>query len=475
MSRGDFQTEFERVRREDLLLFVNAGLTATGQGGFYHGAVEERLSLNFLHSYIAENYRGLYSVLLAAGLNDHNLAHAVFTLLRSGPPSDPTGRELENALLEQAVKKLPPQRAYRLFERLADERVNNRRTRALIWSYLRARKNLAFDAVKYRPRLKKAVLHSHFKVDSEIKQFLFQGARAKAYRDPLLETYRKAHYDRRAVYELPFSVAQGLAQRFRIPKDEFLEKIAPRMTEREKLRWQNAGAQKFDPNQAELVELSLYFLRLPEAERPPILVQMRQRAQELSGVLDLEKALPKGRIAAIFDRSYSSTGSRQTVRRPLAVALAVHLVLEAGCPDCVAYWSFPTPDLCALKPLGQTGLGELLLDALECGPETMLVVSDARENQPQGACEAIAAAVSARLPHVPNWIHLNPVFDPDDFSPMGLGPTWPSLGLRRIEDLPTAFALARFARGALEVEDLESLLRERADILLGKESCHAAF
>lgn len=474
MSRGDFQAHFDRVRREDLLLFVNAGLTATGQGGFYHGAVEERLSLNFLHSYIAENYRALYSVMLAAGLNDHNLAHAIFTLLRAGPHADLTARGIENGLLGLAVKRLPPQRAYRLFERLADERVNNRRTRAVIQSYLRGRKNLAFDAVKYRARLKKAVLHSHFKIDSEIKQFLFQGARAKVYRDPLLETYRKAHYDRHSVYELPFSVAQGLAQRFGIPKAEFLEKIAPRMTEREKLRWQNAGAQKFDPNQADLVEFALYFLRLPKAERPPVLEQMRGRAQAVAESLALHKVLPNGRVAAVLDRSYSCTGSRQTNRRPLAVALAVHLLLEAGCPDYVAYWSLPTPDLCALKPAGQTALGDPLLDALEGSPGTVVVVSDARENAPQGACEAIAAAVTARFPKVPAWVHLNPVFDPDDFSPMGLGATWPSLGLRQVEDLPTALSLARFARGQLGVEALEAVFWERAESLLEAEVKHAA-
>lgn len=31
------ETSLERVRREDLHLFINAGLTATGQGGYYHG------------------------------------------------------------------------------------------------------------------------------------------------------------------------------------------------------------------------------------------------------------------------------------------------------------------------------------------------------------------------------------------------------------------------------------------------------
>jgi hypothetical protein len=132
------RASYDRVRREDMLLFVNAGLTATGQGGFYHGAVEERLSLSFLHQYIAENYRRLYTLLLAGGLNDHNTAHAIFTLLAGGAPKDPKERALENELLSKSMAKLPPQRAYRLCERLAEGRVNNRRTRAVIATYLRA-------------------------------------------------------------------------------------------------------------------------------------------------------------------------------------------------------------------------------------------------------------------------------------------------------------------------------------------------
>lgn len=466
MSSLSFQARFDRVRREDLLLFINAGLTATGQGGFYHGAREERLSLAFLHSYVVENYRNLYSVMLAAGLNDHNLAHALFTLLRSGPPPESETRALENALIPLAVRRLPPQRAYRLFERLAGERVNNRRTRAAIRVYLEGRKNLAFDAVKYRARLKKAVLHAHLSVPSEIQQFLFQGARARNYRDPLLEAYRRAHYDRRAIYELPFTVAQGLAQRQRIPREEFMEKIAPRMTEREKLRWQQSGAQAFDPNRAELVELCLYFLRLPSGERSPILGAMRERARALVESLDLPVFLREGKVAAVFDRSFSSYGSGQARRRPLAVALAVHLMLEAACPSYDPHWSLPTADLCDLAPSGRTALGEPLLDALEGSPDMVVVVSDGRENSPPGAAEAIASAVVARFPQPPRRVHLNPVFDPDDFSPLGLGPSWPTVGLRQAEDLATALAIARFAHGDIEVCELEAYFRRRAQVWL---------
>ena len=103
-----------------------------------------------------------------------------------------------------------------------------------------------------------------------------------------------------------------------------------------------------------------------------------------------------------------------------------------------------------------------MLEALAENPEVVIVVSDARENAPSGACQAIAAAFEARLPPSPLWIHFNPVFDPEDFQPMTLGPSWPVVGIRRAEDLATGFVLASFATGRCPVAELEAYLEERA-------------
>lgn len=455
--------DVDRVCREDVLLFVNAGLTATGQGGFYHGLEQERLSLEFLHSYIAVNYRRFYTLLLVGGLNHFNIAQAVQTLLSSACPQGESEKQSENTILGLALKSLPPQRAYRLFEKLARARVNNRRCRALLRSYLENRKDLAFDAVKYRARLRATVLHAHLSVPAEVKRFLFEGAKSGPYTIEILETYRQAHFDQRAIYELPFSVAQGLAQRKGIPQEEFLEKIAPRMTEREKLRWQQAGAQAFDPAKADLIELCLYCLRLPPSEREDLLHKAKERARALAEQLGLASLLGPNRVAAVLDRSRSSFGSERARRRPLAVALALHLTLQAAFGSRYsAHWSHPTPCLPELAPVGYTALGDSLLEALKQKPDMVVVVSDGRENAPGGACESIAQAVEQRLTGpAPLWLHLNPVFDPEEFQPLSLGPSWPVLGIRRIEDFPLAFELAKFVRGKANGADLESYLEAR--------------
>ncbi|WP_239008913.1 hypothetical protein [Streptomyces sp. S8] len=48
------------VAAEDVPLFVNAAITATGQREFrpgVSGGMDQRLSLDFLHTYVRVNYR----------------------------------------------------------------------------------------------------------------------------------------------------------------------------------------------------------------------------------------------------------------------------------------------------------------------------------------------------------------------------------------------------------------------------------
>lgn len=458
-------SDFDRVRREDLLLFVNAGLTATGQGGYYHSGEKTRLSLAFLHRYICGNYRPLYSLTLASGLNHHNMAHGIFCLLASGVPEDASEKVRENELLGRLVDQLPPHRMYRLIERLAKSRVNNRRCRAVIRRFLDGRRDLAFDAVKYHRRLKIALLHSHFRAHPEVARFCFEGARGKPYTLELLETYRQAHYDSSAIYRLPFSVASGLAQKKGIARETFMERIQPMMTEREKLRHQRAGAKSYDPRKLDLVELCVYFLASRDNERENLLQAMLAKAKEQAKKICLPHGLRSQRVAAVLDRSRSSFGVREARRRPLAVTLAAHLILQESVQGYKGFWTSPTESLQYLYPLDFTNLGEPLIEALKCEPDLILVISDGRENAPRGACEAIASTVLKRFAKPPQFLHLNPVYDPDEFTPKTLGPSWPVVGIARAEDMSTAMAVARFARGQGSVDQFESFLRDRVPTL----------
>ncbi|MGE0493731.1 MAG: hypothetical protein AB7S38_31265 [Vulcanimicrobiota bacterium] len=445
--------DFERVTGEDLVTFINACFACTGQAEFYSGASEQAVSIAFLHEYIRVNYRRLYALTLAAGINHFNTAEIVFGLLATGADTRANDRQLENSLIRSALRGLPPQRAYGLFRRLAHEKVNNRRSRAVMRDYFRGRREPDFDLVKYRRKLRPAVTHAHLGLEAEQASFLFRGARQRRYQRPLFETFRQAHYQKEAVYRLPYTIAEGLAARHGIDRQRFLAGIDHQLTDRERLRLQKAGARAFDLKRASLTELAVYALSLAPSERAGLHQALSEAASRLVPSFGL------GRVAAVLDCSYSSSGSRAKRNRPLAVALGVHYVLSHN-PDYRAFWTQPKAVPLELVAAGSTDLAGPLVEALAGQPELVIIVSDGHENDPPGAVSEVVRLYRG-------WggkasvIHLNPVFSPEDYLPRPLGPNLPTLGLGRVEDLATAIGFARFAEGRLGLAQLEAYLEGR--------------
>lgn len=487
----------ERVAQEDLVLFINACFACTGQSEFYGASESQSVSIRFVHEYILGNYRRLYARTLSAGVNHFNQALIIQNLLRMGAPSDPQQRREEGQLILGALLGLPPQRVYHLFRDLRQLRCNNRRTRAVMAAYLARRPDLHFDAVKYRAHVRAVAAHAHVRLPGEVGAFVFVGAKQRGgYMTPLFESVRRAHYAADAVYDLPYSIAQGFARKHRIPQDVFLSRIAGRLTGNEALRLldtaERAGATGIDVDlsRAPLTKLCLYLLDRPLSER-------RERALEFVAALrgSTQRAIARsarnqrlGRIIAILDRSYSTSGSEEKRRRPLAVALAASQILRAVASDYRAIWTPSLPDLadtasensCDAAPdpgperellvsaQGQTALGEPLLSALSAQPDLIVIVSDGFENDPQGACETIVRLFRQHFDRkrAISIVHANPVFDSDRLMPRSLGPSIATLGLRDAEDLLTMLGFARFADGSAPLSELEQYLEARVPRLL---------
>ncbi|MFD1050074.1 hypothetical protein ACFQ1S_33370, partial [Kibdelosporangium lantanae] len=98
----------------DMLMFVNATTTATGQREFRTDARAQRLSLDFLHEYMLGNYRDLYAAALALDINDHNVALIVHRLLATSRDATDEQRATESRLITKRLRALPPQRVYDL-------------------------------------------------------------------------------------------------------------------------------------------------------------------------------------------------------------------------------------------------------------------------------------------------------------------------------------------------------------------------
>jgi hypothetical protein len=464
-----------QIEHEDLAMFLAAGMSGSGQAEFYSDRARQRVELEFLHAYIRINYRRLYARCLAAGLNHHNRVEVLFGLLAAGAPQDPAQRAEEGALIAAALDELPPQRVYRLIRRLRAERVNNRRTRAAIRGWLARRDRAALDAVKYRPGLMAAARHAHLSLAGEVGCFLFAGPDARRrWETPLLESYRRARYSREAIYELPMTVAEGLAAERGVSRRAFLEGIEEKMTAGERARIEASAAREgaklgdLDLGRMPLTRLALLLLSLPlEARRA------RREALEAALARSARRAargffgLP-ARVAAVLDCSRSALGSREKRRRPLAVALAMDALLREGAQEYRGFWTAGALDPLLVQPRGQTDLAGPLLDALEWGARLVVVVSDGYENSPPGAAAEVLRLWQTRIEpgDPPVVVHLNPVFDPGRYAPRCLGDDAPALGVRDAEDAPGLLALARFVGGEASLEALEGYLEGRVARLL---------
>ena len=491
-SKSDDETldeYYDRLReksdREDLVMFINACFAATRQNEYYTDRFEQSVSIDFLHRYVMNNYRRIYARTIASGINDFNRAEIIANLLADGAPVDPQHSSEEGKLIANGLQQLPPNRVFKLFRELQARRVNNRRTRAVIRRYLDSRRQPEFDAIKYSRKYRAAAAHAHLKLEPEIGSFLFDFKGRKSYQLPLLNKYREAHYSAAAIYELPFTVAESLAQKHKVPRKVFFEKIKHKMTAAEKLRYQETAERTrglkldFDLSSTGLTRLAIYILSLDLAKRAERIEELELAMQRSTCRVIERSPLSLGRVAAVLDRSRSSQGSRHKRNRPLAVALAASYLLREASQEFKAIWTLPIESERELMvtPKGQTKLAEPILDALQWNPDLLVIVSDGYENDPPDAAAQVVRVYQEKIARhkLPEIIHMNPVFDSDHYSPKPLGNSFrdapgdapldpiATTGLRDAEDMSTMIGFARFANGTAKLDVLEDYLAALAD------------
>ncbi|TWU15471.1 hypothetical protein [Allorhodopirellula heiligendammensis] len=485
-NRDDvYAAQREASEREDLVMFTNACFASTGQTEHYSSRQSGKVSIDFLHGYVLANYRTVYRRVLAAGVNDFNRARIVMKLLAIGAPENPVDRAEEGRLIAVTLRSLPANRVFALFASLRKLKINNRRTRAVVRDYLKRRNDPAFDAVKYRSKLRAVARHAHLELNGETGRFIFLLKDQKHFETPLYDAFLRAHYAKQAIYELPFSIAEGFAARHRIPRVEFLRKIQRQMTHAEKQRVQSAAARLgvatpgVDLSRMPLTKLALYVLSLPDDER-------RSRALEFHDLLRAsarrvlrKRPIQLGKVAIVLDRSRSTCGSREKRLRPLAVAIAIHYLIGQSTDEMRAFWTPSRNEatdtttnedhVFLFESGGQTDLATPLLLAIEWRPDNIVIISDGFENAPVDACGQIVFAYRERLSraHPIAFIHANPVFDPDHFSPKPLGNALNTIGLRDAEDLGASMGFAKFASGEASQTQLEEYLGRLTDDLIG--------
>ncbi len=471
------ESRAEQVGREDLVGFINAALACTGQAEFYADATGQAVSIEFFHAYVLGNYRRLYADCLAAGVNDYNRAQIIFNLLATAKQVAPSERRREGRLIAAALRTLPPNRVYRLFERLVDARITNRRTRRIVGDYLDSLADPELHFVKYRLRLARIIAHFHLRVPGERGLVLFALKQARRFETPLFESLRRARFDQRAIYELPYTVAEGLAARRGVPRERFLANIAPRLTARERLRLQEAGRGIAgigveDLARYSLTRLAIYFLSLAPAQRRLRFAEFDEAMTKVAARAVRRAGLRLGRVAAVLDNSYSASGSPAKRNRPLALALAALYLLREASEELDARWTSPPNSLADLKAVGHSDLASPILAGLAQQPDLLVLVSDGYDNDPPGGAAQIVRVFRARIDRKAqtSLLHFSPVYDAGDYAIKSIDPAMITLGLRDAEDLPTMLGFARFVDGRAPLSELEALLEARAREFVGAEA-----
>jgi hypothetical protein len=474
--RAATDTRAERVAREDMVLFVNACFASTSQAEFHSAAGANGVSLGFLHEYILGNYRTLYARVLAAGVNHENQARIVRNLLATGKRTPPSRRHEEGELLYAALRTLPTHRAYRLLDALRADRVNNRRARALVRRFLRERIDIAFEAVKYRKKMRAVASHAHVDVarmHEELGAFLYRRKLIRSFSTPIFEAYRAASFADASLSALPYTVAEGMAARKMLSREELLDRAKGQLTQGESLRLQRAAARAgrriaIDLGKVGITRLALYLLGLPVDERLTERARFDEALDAAAKRVLRRTPAKLGRVAAVLDRSYSSSGSSEKRRRPLAVAWGASRILRWASREYRAFWTPAVEDEFCLVPHGQTDLATPLLDALAWGPDLVVIVSDGYENAPPSGAAEVARVFRERLDpeRRTTVVHLNPVFDAEHFEPKALGAPIATVGVRDAEDLLTMLGFARFADGGASLAELEQFLSRRVDAFL---------
>ncbi|VAW81933.1 FIG00838889: hypothetical protein [hydrothermal vent metagenome] len=458
------------IEGEDLVLFINSCFTCTGQKEFYDIDEQQCLSINFLHQYILGNYRRLYALTLATGINHFNQALIVFNLLAAGSPKDVRHKQEESDLIKICLGRLPANRVFKLFHNLKKKRINNRRTRAVIKCFLESRHDPDFDAVKYRSKIKQVVLHSHIKLTDERSRFLFEKLTQglKAFDTPIFDSYQRAKYSKKAIYELPYTVAESFAQRHGIARDVFLKGIEAKLTKNEKLRLQKSADRErnisleVDFNSIDLTRLVLYWLSLSYEKQKLLQNDFEVALSHHAKNIIQNSAITEDKIALVVDRSFSMWGSIEKKRRPLAIGFALHQILQRTVKNYKVFWSTPVTRPLHLYPKGQSNIADPFIKALKMEPDVLLILSDGFENDPAGLTAQIHHAwLGLKQTSNTNIIHLNPVYDANSFNVKKLANTITTVGIRNAEDITVILEYCRFSNGRASIDLLEAFVYKK--------------
>lgn len=468
-------------------------LPSAGRATYYNKLSEQEQATGLIHQQVFDIDRGLYA--LAASLPgslDYSRQLAITRLLDN--PKNGAGLltdEQEFHALEYLISRLPIQRILKLFVTLRKEKVSGRRIRRLILRTILNQPNLQWIAVKYRKKLRIALIHAlqrkkasviqdilygcyvpindrHYRFDGShkaseiITDNLFRHADGSGdltrrgeimafvsfvLGNPvdfgLYQKYDAANRDPLLLAALPPEVAQTKRANFHpnFTVAAVTDMTTTTATEKQKMRSramrENQGASKaeFDPMAMSVTELYVYLYE--QRERNPGFVVTDEILSELlrKAWVAHRQIKPPPHIVVLLDQSHSMRGSAQQRWRPIAAGMAMKNAL------------LPSFRFQLEAPYGGTAIARDLLRALTTHPDMVYIISDGYENQPAGRTAEVVAALR-RIGNTTPIIQLTPVVSAEDD---GVRPLSPDIPCISISSDPQSFLLGQL-RSTLQLD-----------------------
>jgi len=478
-ARATFGPDAARLRAAGRTVgaFLDVAGTAFGRATHYNTRDEQRAAEARVHDAALALHRGLYTVLAGLpGATDRTRMLAASRLL-ARPCADAAAARAEAARIDALVGRLPAPRRYRLFAELARARVNNRRTRTLIFRTILAEDRLELHAVKYRAKIRAALRHAlgvrgvgglkrslrdgdafpavdRFARDAALAREALAfvlgvpGARTR----PLFAKFDAAKRDLHAGAGLPLEVLEGLRSTYHPaePAGTAVRVARGSLTAKQRLRVQ-ARAEKagvevaFDPRAHDAVELYVY------AFARGLTDEVAAALDEKAGAAAARLPLRYGKVGVVVDASASMAGSEEQPLRPMAAALALRDVLLAGADAADVRVCGGEPDGRLVRPAGHAEIAEALVAMLREDPDAVFLVTDGYENTPAGRTAETIALVRSLGIRTPIY-QLAPVFGAEAHGVRRLSAEAPALPVAR----PAGFGLA-LLRGLLDQDPLPAL------------------
>lgn len=395
--------------------------------------------------------RSVYGCLMCIpGVTDHSKMVSVNKLL-SNPWNEQTDlltMEDERNIIDCIVDTLPPNRMIKLFVSLADAKINNKRTVKTVLPFLLNSPNIEWWSVKYRKKLRKALVHCWgLKMSSVISSILNKPLLTNKEKriltiniDKYLVVEDKFHvyqcvkfilsskeagysvklfksfYAARVVFSkakgLPKEIIEGIRATYHpnIDKAETLNVAESSMTVKEKKLVQNqakkAGVKvEWNPYSQSMIDLMIYGFKMGFTK--DIEKALGSKAKAAASLLPFSY----DHVGIICDDSFSMTGSDEQRYKALAITYATVEMLKRVSTKTQA--SIETTSgrsyNIALPPIDGTDIASPLLRLLKKKPDAIFVISDGYENAPEGRFEELLKIAREKLGiNVPVY-HFNPV------------------------------------------------------------------